>query len=120
MTMPSKRAKAFPAADLGLRHPLLESGPVQVEIWRKCRPSHVRNNIMFINNEQLLNLNMTDWLVDCMYVLADPGNRESQLRTDSADAQAVKPHNCPAEGLSWRPGAAVSALPLVPSGAIRS
>ena len=28
--------------------------------------------------------------------------------------------NCPAEGFSWRPGAAVSALPLVPLGAIRS
>jgi hypothetical protein len=30
--------------------------------------------------------------------VADPGNRESQLWTDSADDQAVKPHNCPAEG----------------------
>ena len=30
---------------------------------------------------------------------ADPGNRESQLRTDTADAQAVKPHDCPAGGL---------------------
>src|SRR3981189_3082926 len=26
--------------------------------------------------------------------VADHGNRESQLRTDRADAQAVKPHNC--------------------------
>jgi hypothetical protein len=31
--------------------------------------------------------------------VAGPGNRESQLRTDSAGAQAVKSHNCPAEGL---------------------
>jgi len=31
--------------------------------------------------------------------VADPGNRESQLRTDSADVQAVRPHNCLAEGL---------------------
>jgi hypothetical protein len=51
--------------------------------------------------------------------VADHGNRESQLRTDRADAQAVKPHNCGAERLSWRPDAAVSALPLVPLGPIR-
>ena len=42
--------------------------------------------------------------------VADPGNRESQPRTDSADAQAVKVHNCSARRASWRPGAAVSAL----------
>src|SRR5688500_16513063 len=30
---------------------------------------------------------------------ADPGNRESQLRTDGADAQTAKPLNCPAQGL---------------------
>ena len=52
MTIPSKRAKAFPGrADLGLRHPLLESGPVQVEVGRNFRPRHVLNSSMFINNE---------------------------------------------------------------------
>jgi hypothetical protein len=39
-------------ADLGLRHPLLENGPVQVEVGRNFRPRHVLNNSMFINNEQ--------------------------------------------------------------------
>ena len=51
--------------------------------------------------------------------VADPGNRESQLRTDSADAQAVKSHNCPAERPTWRPGRR-SPLCHSPLGAIRS
>jgi hypothetical protein len=50
--------QGFPShADLGLRHPLLEGGPVQVEVGRDIRPSHVRNNSMFINNEQQKILN---------------------------------------------------------------
>ena len=58
-----KAGQGFPRrADLGLRHPLLESGPVQVEVVRNFRPWHVRNSSMFINNEQLKNLNMPDWL----------------------------------------------------------
>ena len=46
--------QGFPCRpDLGLRHPLLESGPVQVEVGRNSRPWHVRNSSMFINNEQV-------------------------------------------------------------------
>jgi hypothetical protein len=51
--------QGFPRrTDLGLRHPLLESGPVQVEIGGNFRPSHVRNNSMFINNEQMNTVNI--------------------------------------------------------------
>ena len=38
--------------DRGLRHPAVEDGPVRVEIGRSLWPRHVRNSIMFINNEQ--------------------------------------------------------------------
>jgi hypothetical protein len=40
--------------DLGPRHPLLESGPVQVEIDRRPWSGHVQHNSMFINNEQCI------------------------------------------------------------------
>src|SRR5438270_223967 len=50
--------QGFPGrTDLGLRHPFLECGPVKVEVRRDLRPRHVRNNSMFINNEQLKILN---------------------------------------------------------------
>ncbi len=39
-------------ADLGLRHPLLESRLVCIQICRRCWPGHVRDASMFINNEQ--------------------------------------------------------------------
>ena len=39
-------------ADLGLRHPLLESRLVCIQICRRCWPDHVRYTSMFINNEQ--------------------------------------------------------------------
>ena len=39
-------------ANLGLRHPLLQSRPVHVEVGRGCWPSHVHDYIVFINNEQ--------------------------------------------------------------------
>ncbi len=51
--------QGFPCRpDLGLRHPLLESGPVQVEVGRNFRPCHVRDSSMFINNEQQHKLNI--------------------------------------------------------------
>lgn len=45
--------------------------------------------------------------------VADPGNRESQLRTDSADTQAVKPHNCLQKGFvaSGRGGLRLALVP---------
>jgi hypothetical protein len=39
------------STDVGLRHPLVESGPVQVKICRWSRSGHVREHSMFINNE---------------------------------------------------------------------
>jgi hypothetical protein len=48
---PVKTGEGLPRqTDLGRWHPLLESGPVQIEIYR--RPCHVHHNSMFINNEQ--------------------------------------------------------------------
>ena len=44
-------------ANLGLRHPLLQSRPVQVEVGRSCWASHVQSNIMFNNNEQYIFMN---------------------------------------------------------------
>jgi len=45
--------QCFPGrADFGPRHPPLESRPVQVEVARNFRPSHVHQNTTFINNEQ--------------------------------------------------------------------
>jgi hypothetical protein len=40
-------------ADLGLRHPLIESRTVEIEIGSLGWPSHVRDCCMFINNEQV-------------------------------------------------------------------
>ncbi len=49
-------------ADVGLRHPLLESLLVCVQISRRCPPRHVRYDSMFINNELHIYMNATQRL----------------------------------------------------------
>ena len=43
--------------NLGLRHPLLQSRPIQVEVGLGSCSSHVQSNIMFNNNEQYIFMN---------------------------------------------------------------
>src|SRR5918996_2909651 len=45
-------------ADLGLRHPLIQSRTVEIEIGCLSWPGHVRDYRMFINNEQLNIMNI--------------------------------------------------------------
>jgi hypothetical protein len=47
--------------DLGLWHPVMENGPIQVETRRCLQASHVQYNIVFINNEQRQYMNKSDW-----------------------------------------------------------
>ena len=44
-------------ANLGLRHPLLQSGPVHVKVELGCRSSHVHDYGPFINNEHGIVMN---------------------------------------------------------------